>query len=146
MDVQAIANNLTIDHLGIANITIKWGDVPELDRQGIIRGYKIFCYDHNTKTLVEEKTFNETGASHVIMFENLVYYSDYLIDILAFTSKGDGVPYQQNDWMPVRTEGSRKSLLSFFHPVRVIFKGITLPCLIIRGSNRQGVDTPVEKS
>uniref|UniRef100_A0A7M5XJA9 Fibronectin type-III domain-containing protein n=3 Tax=Clytia hemisphaerica TaxID=252671 RepID=A0A7M5XJA9_9CNID len=105
LDVQAVANNLTIDHLGIANITIKWGDVPTLDRQGIILGYKIFCYDQN-KALVDEKTFNETGVNHVIMFENLVYFSDYWIDILAFTGPGDGFSYPQINWTSVRTEGN----------------------------------------
>ena len=113
--------NLTLDYIGTGNITVSWGEVGYDYSQGIIIGYKIFCYDQQTGASLQNQTI-DSGDTHATLFEALPYYTDLLFDILAFTIKGDGpLSKGKDNMMPIRTKGNCMYIFCFLLFVNYLF-------------------------
>ena len=106
--------NLTLDYIGTANITVSWGEVGYEYSQGIITGYKIFCYDQQTGASLQNQTI-DSGDTHTTLFEALPYFTDLLFDILAFTIKGDGpLSKGKDNMMLTKTKGNCEFIYHIF--------------------------------
>ena len=73
------------------SILVTWNPVPFIDRNGVIKGYKII-YRDLTSGSSTTKNISATGENEqqIITLEELAEFTNYSIRILAFTSKGDG--------------------------------------------------------
>ncbi|KAK3593323.1 hypothetical protein CHS0354_031382 [Potamilus streckersoni] len=82
-NVQAVAKSST-------SVNVTWGDVPLLDTNGMIKGYKVrYRSDEENITPVQQNVVgNETKFC---LIHNLRKFVTYEIQVLAYTSIGDGV-------------------------------------------------------
>ena len=66
---------------------MNWGEVPFADQLGIIRGYRVLLWRTNQSEQILE---NVTVASRNVSFMGLEKYTNYSIQVSAFTIKGEG--------------------------------------------------------
>ena len=66
---------------------MNWGEVPFSDQLGIIRGYRVLLWRTNDSEHILQ---NVTVMSRNISFMALEKYTNYSIQVSAFTIKGEG--------------------------------------------------------
>lgn len=71
------------------SLRVNWGEVPFPDRLGIILGYRVLLWRTNQSVDVLENV-TVPAPSRNISFSRLEKYTNYTIQVLAFTAKGDG--------------------------------------------------------
>ncbi|KAJ8251409.1 hypothetical protein GJAV_G00221030 [Gymnothorax javanicus] len=74
-----------------SSILVRWFDVPEAERNGLILGYKILYRDRSTDSPLQFWTVEGNGT-HSALLTGLGKYVLYQIQVLAYTRIGDGVP------------------------------------------------------
>ena len=85
---------------------MNWGDVPFSDQLGIIRGYRVLLWRTNDSEHILQ---NVTVVSRNISFMALEKYTNYSIQVSAFTIKGEG---NQSEAIVVITGEDGESLSS----------------------------------
>ncbi|XP_066498621.1 protein sidekick-2 [Hoplias malabaricus] len=74
-----------------SSILVRWGEVPEPDRNGLILGYKVVYREKDSDSALRFWTV-DGNTSHSVQLTGLDKYVLYEIQVLAFTRIGDGVP------------------------------------------------------
>ncbi|XP_067344021.1 protein sidekick-2 isoform X2 [Channa argus] len=74
-----------------SSILVRWFEVPEPDRNGLILGYKVVYKEKDSDGAVQFWTV-EGNATHSVQLTGLGMYVLYEIQVLAFTRIGDGRP------------------------------------------------------
>ncbi|KAG5262869.1 hypothetical protein AALO_G00279850 [Alosa alosa] len=74
-----------------SSILVRWSEVPEPDRNGLILGYKVVYKEKDSDSPLQFWTV-EGNTSHSVQLANLGKYVLYEIQVLAFTRIGDGMP------------------------------------------------------
>uniref|UniRef100_A0A8D0HE11 Sidekick cell adhesion molecule 2 n=1 Tax=Sphenodon punctatus TaxID=8508 RepID=A0A8D0HE11_SPHPU len=74
-----------------SSMLIRWNDIPEADRNGLILGYKV-AYKEKDSDLQAQFWLAEGNSSRSAQLMGLGKYVLYEIRVLAFTRIGDGVP------------------------------------------------------
>ncbi|MEQ2162394.1 Protein sidekick-2, partial [Goodea atripinnis] len=74
-----------------SSILVRWFEVPEPDRNGLILGYKVMYKEKDSDSAVRFWMV-EGNASHSVQLTSLGKYVLYEIQVLAFTRIGDGRP------------------------------------------------------
>ncbi|XP_012989296.1 protein sidekick-2 isoform X4 [Esox lucius] len=74
-----------------SSILVRWFEVPQPDRNGLILGYKVVYKEKDSDSPVLFWTV-EGNASHSVQLTGLGKYVLYEIQVLAFTRIGDGMP------------------------------------------------------
>uniref|UniRef100_A0A665VQZ9 Sidekick cell adhesion molecule 2b n=1 Tax=Echeneis naucrates TaxID=173247 RepID=A0A665VQZ9_ECHNA len=74
-----------------SSILVRWFEVPEPDRNGLILGYKVVYKEKDSDSAVHFWSV-EGNATHSIQLTGLGKYVLYEIQVLAFTRIGDGRP------------------------------------------------------
>uniref|UniRef100_A0A8C2AST9 Sidekick cell adhesion molecule 2b n=1 Tax=Cyprinus carpio TaxID=7962 RepID=A0A8C2AST9_CYPCA len=74
-----------------SSILVRWFEVPEPDRNGLILGYKVVYKEKDSDSPLQFWTV-EGNASHSVQLTGLGKYVLYEIQVLAFTRIGDGRP------------------------------------------------------
>ncbi|XP_042162098.1 protein sidekick-2 isoform X8 [Oncorhynchus tshawytscha] len=74
-----------------SSILVRWFEVPEQDRNGLILGYKVLYKEKDSDSSLQLWTI-EGNASHSVQLTGLGKYVLYEIQVLAFTRIGDGMP------------------------------------------------------
>ncbi|XP_041725138.2 protein sidekick-2-like [Coregonus clupeaformis] len=72
-----------------SSILVRWGEVPQTDRNGLILGYKV-VYKEKGSDSVPQYWEVEGNTSHSVQLSGLGKYVLYEIQVLAFTRIGDG--------------------------------------------------------
>uniref|UniRef100_A0A4W5NYF9 Sidekick cell adhesion molecule 2 n=1 Tax=Hucho hucho TaxID=62062 RepID=A0A4W5NYF9_9TELE len=72
-----------------SSILVRWGEVPQTDRNGLILGYKVVYKDKGSDS-VPQCWEVEGNTSHSVQLSGLGKYVLYEIQVLAFTRIGDG--------------------------------------------------------
>ncbi|KAG9337888.1 hypothetical protein JZ751_027540 [Albula glossodonta] len=73
------------------SVLVRWSEIPETDRNGLILGYKVLYKERDTDSALQFWTV-EGNTSHNTQLTGLGKYVLYQIQVLAFTRIGDGVP------------------------------------------------------
>ncbi|KAJ8384733.1 hypothetical protein AAFF_G00199390 [Aldrovandia affinis] len=73
------------------SVLVRWSQVPEPDRNGLILGYKVLYKERDVDSSLHFWTV-EGNSSHSAQLTGLGKYVLYQIQVLAFTRIGDGVP------------------------------------------------------
>ncbi|KAH9515062.1 Protein sidekick-2 [Bulinus truncatus] len=81
--------NVLLATISSTRIMISWSQLPILEQNGIIKGYKII---YRPKTLNAETATVQVDGSSTLNFSltQLKKYTEYEVQILAFTRMGDG--------------------------------------------------------
>uniref|UniRef100_A0A671WV71 Sidekick cell adhesion molecule 2 n=1 Tax=Sparus aurata TaxID=8175 RepID=A0A671WV71_SPAAU len=74
-----------------SSILVRWFEVPEPDRNGLILGYKVVYKEKDSDSAVHFWTV-EGNATHSVQLTGLGKYVLFEIQVLAFTRIGDGRP------------------------------------------------------
>uniref|UniRef100_A0A8C7L5W4 Sidekick cell adhesion molecule 2 n=1 Tax=Oncorhynchus kisutch TaxID=8019 RepID=A0A8C7L5W4_ONCKI len=74
-----------------SSILVRWFEVPEPDRNGLILGYKVLYREKDSDSSLQLWTV-DGNASHSVQLTSLGKYVLYEIQVLAFTRIGDGMP------------------------------------------------------
>ncbi|XP_036405709.1 protein sidekick-2 [Megalops cyprinoides] len=74
-----------------SSILVRWFEVPEPDRNGLILGYKVVYKEKDSDSPLQFWTV-EGNASYSVQLTGLGKYVLYEIQVLAFTRIGDGMP------------------------------------------------------
>ncbi|XP_052426981.1 protein sidekick-2 isoform X3 [Carassius gibelio] len=74
-----------------SSILVRWFEVPDPDRNGLILGYKVVYKEKDSDSPLKFWTV-EGNASHSVQLTGLGKYVLYEIQVLAFTRIGDGRP------------------------------------------------------
>ncbi|XP_058845794.1 protein sidekick-2-like isoform X4 [Acipenser ruthenus] len=74
-----------------SSILVRWSEVPEPDRNGLVLGYKVVYKEKDSDSALQFWTA-EGNATHSLLLSDLGKYVLYEIKVLAFTRIGDGVP------------------------------------------------------
>ncbi|XP_053194585.1 protein sidekick-2-like [Scomber japonicus] len=72
-----------------SSILVRWGEVSEADRNGLILGYKVVYKEKDSDTAPNFWTV-EGNTSHSVQLSGLGKYVLYEIQVLSFTRIGDG--------------------------------------------------------
>ncbi|XP_067028196.1 uncharacterized protein [Acropora muricata] len=81
-EINAIASSST-------SITVTWGSVPSGHENGIITGYRILYIDQANSQPKLDVTVDANMS--YIELKDLLVYTNYCVEVLAFTSQGDGI-------------------------------------------------------
>ncbi|KAJ0001330.1 hypothetical protein NQD34_006350 [Periophthalmus magnuspinnatus] len=88
-----------------SSILVRWGEVPEPDRNGLILGYKV-VYKEKDSDMAPNFWTVEGNTSHSVQLSGLGKYVLYEIQVVAFTRIGDGGaashPFLRELWMMCR--------------------------------------------
>ena len=71
------------------SIKVKWGQVPECNRSGIITNYFVKVF-YSNKTELDDKLSNVTGSKDSVVIDGLQEYTNYSVKVFAATAKGGG--------------------------------------------------------
>ncbi|XP_035389365.1 protein sidekick-2 isoform X2 [Electrophorus electricus] len=74
-----------------SSILVRWSEVPEPDRNGLILGYKVVYKEKDSDSPVQFRSV-EGNSTHSVQLLALGKYVLYEIQVLAFTRIGDGRP------------------------------------------------------
>ncbi|XP_038633750.1 protein sidekick-2 isoform X2 [Scyliorhinus canicula] len=83
--------NISSLALNSNSILVKWNEVPQQDRNGLVLGYKVLYKEKNLDTPMQIRTV-EGNTTHAVQLVELGKYVLYEIQVLAFTRIGDGIP------------------------------------------------------
>ncbi|XP_024140669.1 protein sidekick-2 isoform X3 [Oryzias melastigma] len=84
-------NNVSAFATTSSSILVRWMEVPEPDRNGLILGYKVVYKEKDSEKAARFWTV-EGNATHSVQLSSLGKYVLYEIQVLAFTRIGDGRP------------------------------------------------------
>ena len=87
LEPSAPPANVKGNNSSSTSILVQWDEVPENDKNGIIKGYNVTYKDWRTG-VKETETVN-APTRHVDL-TGLNKFTKYNISVLAFTVKGDG--------------------------------------------------------
>lgn len=85
-----------VQALGSTLAKVNWGKVPEKDRNGIIKGYRVrykrILEGTRKRRSTEDYQEKEVpdGDTTSLVLRSLDKAGQYKVEVLAFTSKGDG--------------------------------------------------------
>lgn len=82
--------NLTVYSTSSTSLSVSWNPVPTEFENGIITGYRVFYMDQAESKPKLKHTVSSTTFS--VDLTDLSVYTNYCIQVLAFTQAGDGVP------------------------------------------------------
>ena len=102
---------------------MKWEQVPECNRSGIITNYFVKVFNSN-KTELDDKLSNVTGSKYSVVIDGLQEYTNYSVKVFAATAKGGG-PSSEYITTTTHRKGSYKKKLKrkhFFHCASVEHK------------------------
>ena len=105
LEPSAPPANVKGENSSSTSILVQWDEVPENDKNGIIKGYNITYKDWRTGV---EKTQTVDAPTKQVELEGLNEFTKYNISVLAFTLKGDGPP---SSTITVTTDEDSKSML-----------------------------------
>ncbi len=74
--------NISVSATAVDTISITWGEVPEQERNGIVRGYKV--YVKNAEQFVEHESVVNASVT-TLEVSNLVHDTYYCVQLLAYT-------------------------------------------------------------
>uniref|UniRef100_A0A673JFQ7 Protein sidekick-2-like n=1 Tax=Sinocyclocheilus rhinocerous TaxID=307959 RepID=A0A673JFQ7_9TELE len=74
-----------------SSVLVRWGDVPETDRNGLILGYKVVYKEKDAESALRFWTV-EGNTTYSVQLTGLGKYVLYEIQVVAFTRIGDGMP------------------------------------------------------
>ncbi|XP_078354417.1 pancreatic secretory granule membrane major glycoprotein GP2-like [Oculina patagonica] len=74
--------NISVTATAVDTIFITWGEVPEQERNGIVRGYKV--YVKNAEQVVEHESVVNANVTSLEV-SNLVHNTYYCVQLLAYT-------------------------------------------------------------
>ncbi|XP_048846455.1 protein sidekick-2-like [Brienomyrus brachyistius] len=74
-----------------SSILVRWFEVPEADRNGLILGYKVVYKEKDSEAPLQFWTV-EGNTTHTVQLTGMGKYVLYEIQVLAFTRIGDGTP------------------------------------------------------
>uniref|UniRef100_A0A3B3TET8 Sidekick cell adhesion molecule 2 n=1 Tax=Paramormyrops kingsleyae TaxID=1676925 RepID=A0A3B3TET8_9TELE len=74
-----------------SSILVRWFEVPEADRNGLILGYKVVYKEKDSEAPLQFWTV-EGNTTHSVQLTGMGKYVLYEIQVLAFTRIGDGTP------------------------------------------------------
>ncbi|XP_051877097.1 protein sidekick-1 [Pristis pectinata] len=115
---SAAPGNITAEAVSPTQILVMWGPVPESDQNGLILGYKILYQEKDSES--DTQTHLVKGNfTHSVVLNGLRKYSQYKIQVLAFTRIGDGVPC-----FPVLMERTKDDVPG--PPIKLIFPEVQL--------------------
>ena len=92
---KAPQNVQGIDYTGPFSVFVKWSPVPTGFVHGVLLGYRVLYRKISEADLeVQDNLMIKTLPPNQLQtyLEDLTTYSTYQIQVLAFTSKGDGPP------------------------------------------------------
>ncbi|XP_069762286.1 protein sidekick-1 isoform X2 [Narcine bancroftii] len=115
---SAAPGNVTAEAVSPTQILVMWGPVPESDQNGLILGYKILYQEKDSESGTQTHLV-KGNFTHSVVLNGLRKYSQYEIQILAFTRIGDGVPC-----FPVLIERTKDDVPG--PPIKLIFPEIQL--------------------
>ncbi|KAJ7374392.1 hypothetical protein OS493_007495 [Desmophyllum pertusum] len=84
LQVTSVATNTSS-----TSLRVNWGEVPFPDQLGIIRGYRVLMWRTNQSADIL-RNVTLLAPSRAIDFSGLEKYTNYTIQVLAFTVKGEG--------------------------------------------------------
>ncbi|KAK3559960.1 hypothetical protein QTP86_030316 [Hemibagrus guttatus] len=84
-------SNISAFSTSSSSILVRWFEVPEPDRNGLILGYKVVYKEKDSDSPLQLWTV-EGNTTHSAELTNLGKYVLYEIQVLAFTRIGDGLP------------------------------------------------------
>jgi len=80
--------NITVRTTNSTSLSVGWNPVPLGLENGVITGYKVFYVDQaNT---VAKLHINVSSTTFSVELGGLLVYTNYCIQVLAFTRSGDG--------------------------------------------------------
>ncbi|XP_059414733.1 protein sidekick-2-like isoform X2 [Carassius carassius] len=74
-----------------SSVLVRWGEVPETDRNGLILGYKVVYKEKDAESALRFWTV-EGNTTYSVQLTGLGKYVLYEIQVVAFTRIGDGMP------------------------------------------------------
>ncbi|XP_068727262.1 uncharacterized protein [Montipora capricornis] len=81
--------NLTVQTAGNTSLSVSWKPVPPGHENGVIIGYKVFYVDiSQSKT---NRSVNVSSSVLSVNLTNLLVYTNYCVQVVAFTREGEGV-------------------------------------------------------
>ncbi|XP_069786249.1 protein sidekick-2 isoform X2 [Narcine bancroftii] len=83
--------NVTSVALNSNSILVKWNEIPQQNRNGLVLGYKVLYKEKDLEAPMKFKTI-EGNTTHAVHLVDLGKYVLYEIQVLAFTRIGDGMP------------------------------------------------------
>uniref|UniRef100_A0A4W3KFY3 Sidekick cell adhesion molecule 2 n=1 Tax=Callorhinchus milii TaxID=7868 RepID=A0A4W3KFY3_CALMI len=83
--------NISALAINSSSILVKWNEVPEQDRNGLVLGYKVLYKEKDLEAPVQLLTI-EGNTTYTAQLTELGKYVLYEIQVLAFTRIGDGRP------------------------------------------------------
>ena len=89
LEPSAPPANVKGNNSSSTSILVQWDEVPENDKNGIIKGYNITYKDWRTGV---EKTQSVVAPTRQVDLTGLNKFTNYNISVLAFTVKGGGPP------------------------------------------------------
>ncbi|XP_058262226.1 protein sidekick-2 isoform X1 [Hemibagrus wyckioides] len=84
-------SNVSAFSTSSSSILVRWFEVPDPDRNGLILGYKVVYKEKDSDSPLQFWTV-EGNTTHSAELTNLGKYVLYEIQVLAFTRIGDGLP------------------------------------------------------
>ncbi|XP_078414728.1 protein sidekick-1 isoform X2 [Cetorhinus maximus] len=118
---SAAPGNVTAEAVSSTQILVMWGPVPESDQNGLILGYKILYRERDSESGTHNHLVKGNFTQSVVL-NGLRKYSQYEIQVLAFTRIGDGVPSS-----PVLIERTKDDVPG--PPIRLLFPEVQLTSL-----------------
>ncbi|XP_067911915.1 protein sidekick-1 isoform X2 [Heterodontus francisci] len=113
--------NVTAEAVSSTQILVMWGPVPESDQNGLILGYKILYQEKDSESGTHTHLVKGNFTQSVVL-NGLRKYSQYEIQVLAFTRIGDGMPSS-----PVLIERTKDDVPG--PPIRLLFPEVQLTSL-----------------
>ena len=80
--------NVTVHSVTSTSLLVSWNPVPAGHANGIITGYKVFYVDREEYGPKVHLNVSSTALS--VELSSLLVYTNYCIQVLAFTREGDG--------------------------------------------------------
>ena len=84
---SAPPQNLTLNDTTSTSLLVKWNEVPDADKNGIIRSYTV-SYRAMDSQVVDTTTVN--ASTRKANLTGLIKNMTYIVRVLASTDKGDG--------------------------------------------------------
>ncbi|XP_048465695.1 protein sidekick-1 [Rhincodon typus] len=118
---SAAPGNITAEAVSSTQILVTWGPVPDSEQNGRILGYKILYQERDSELNICSHPVKGNFTQSVVL-NDLRKYSQYEIQVLAFTRIGDGVPSS-----PALIERTKDDVPG--PPLRLLFPEVQLTSL-----------------
>lgn len=96
--------NITTRSNNSTFLEVLWNPVIREEQNGIIRGYHLSLFETWGASLRNVTVWNASQSSY--QFQALKVWTDYLVEMCAFTSKGNG-PYSSSVFARTDEDGKR---------------------------------------